>query len=351
MKEKPGLSFWYDSILVGSLIKYEERKVHHEIVGMMKKQQANLNMSFSCIIFFHRFSLCMSTTSWSFCRWYFFSFLQFPLIHMFRVDFFSPVGSYRWPLAHAAFFLLFHANANIPFGSNLFASLSTGLSLIRSETHTHTQSRTRMRDGIRKCREKKFAHVSWGKLFFPLSNVVSDKLRKVGRGGKWESEGEKRNWKTSIRCVILTIATHPKWSIPNVHVFEHMFGRSLSLCFFRRIAIVHLRAHKNRPFHFPSNSFCTLSHSHDKDVIDNQIKEIHWLKYLPIDDKVSERCSHLLPPAQKKTFFVFWAFGRFGSVKADFNSGCDVNQIRRFPRKPLAELSARRKFLRFSKAV
>lgn len=54
---------------------------------------------------------------------------------------------------------------------------------------------------------------------------------------------------------------------------------------------------------------------------------------------------------KKKTFFVFRAFGRFGSVKADFNSGCDVNQIRRFPPKPLAELSARRKFLRFSKAV
>lgn len=190
--------------------------------------------------------------------------------------------------------------------------------LLSAVKHTHTQSRTRMRDGIRKCREKKFAHVSWGKLFFPLSNVVSDKLRKVGRGGKWESEGEKRNWKTSIRCVILTIATHPKWSIPNVHVFEHMFGRSLSLCFFRRIAIVHLRAHKNRPFHFPSNSFCTLSHSHDKDVIDNQIKEIHWLKYLPIDDKVSERCSHLLPPAQKKNFFCVSGFRAIWIRKSGF---------------------------------
>lgn len=229
MKEKPGLSFWYDSILVGSLIKYEERKVHHEIVGMMKKQQANLNMSFSCIIF--TVFLCV-------CRLH--------LGHFAAGIFFIPPIPINTYVSGGFFFLrLAHIGGRsrtLPFfccftRMRTFRSAAICLQvlvqdyLLSAVKHTHTQSRTRMRDGIRKCREKKSHTCHGGKAFFPLSYVVSDKLRKVTRGGKWESEGEKRNWKTSIRCVILTIATHPKWSIPNVHVFEHMFGRSLSLLF------------------------------------------------------------------------------------------------------------------------
>lgn len=223
--------------------------------------------------------------------------------------------------------------------------------LLSAVKHTHTHRVEREWEMAYENVERKNSHTCHGESFFFLYRMSCPTS-----SAKWdEEENERAREKKGIGKQAFDVWYLPSQRTPSgpypMFMCSSICLADLSLCFFRRIAIVHLRAHKNRPFHFPSNSFCTLSHSHDKDVIDNQIKEIHWLKYLPIDDKVSERCSHLLPPAQKKTFFVFRAFGRFGSVKADFNSGCDVNQIRRFPPKPLAELSARRKFLRFSKAV
>lgn len=110
---------------------------------------------------------------------------------MFRVDFFSPVGSYRWPLAHAAFFLLFHANANIPFGSNLFASLSTGLSLIRSETHTHTESNANERWHTKLSRKKIRTRVM-GKAFFSSIECRVRQAPQSGTRRKMRERGRKK---------------------------------------------------------------------------------------------------------------------------------------------------------------
>lgn len=192
MKEKPGLSFWYDSILVGSLIKYEERKVHHEIVGMMKKQQANLNMSFSCIIFFHRFSLCMSTTSWSFCRWYFFHSSNSHKYICFGWIFFLRLAHIGGRSRTLPFFCCFTRMRTFRSAAICLQVLVQDylLSAVK-HTHTHTESNANERWHTKMSREKIRTRVM-GKAFFSSIECRVRQAPQSGTRRKMRERGRKK---------------------------------------------------------------------------------------------------------------------------------------------------------------